>query len=111
MFFSPRVFFVLISACFVTLIFLFCGLLEGIMSHSSPPTTQQFSSTAAIFAFGRTSVVLQERLGICCFAGKVMDKSYSFGTHEFSPSIFSMTFAVFQAYEVLDWLLGGRTMQ
>jgi hypothetical protein len=62
------------------------------MSHSSSPTTQQFSSTVAMFAFGRTSVVLQEqRLEICCFAEKVMDKSYSFGTHEFSPSVFSMT--------------------
>jgi hypothetical protein len=40
-----------------------------------------------------------------------MDKSYSFRTNEFYPSIFSMTFAVFQAYELLDWLLGGRTMQ
>jgi hypothetical protein len=51
-----------------------------------------------MFALGRTSVVLQEqRLDICCFTEKVMDKSYSFGTHEFSPSIFSRTFAVFQA--------------
>jgi hypothetical protein len=65
-----------------------------------------------MFAFGRTSVVLQEqRLDICCFAKKVMDKSYSFGTHEFSPSICSMTFSIFQAYELLDWLLGGRTVQ
>jgi hypothetical protein len=59
--FSPRVFFVLIYAHFVTLIFLFRGLLQGVMSHSSSPTTQQFSSTAAMFVFGRKSAVLQEQ--------------------------------------------------
>jgi hypothetical protein len=64
-----------------------------------------------MLAFGRASGVLQQqRLDNCCFA-EVIDKGYYFGTREFSPSIFARTFAVFQAYVLLDWLLGDRTMQ
>jgi hypothetical protein len=82
------------------------------MSHSSSPTTPQFSPTAAMLMFGKTSVVHEELcLAICCFAGKVMDVSYSFETCEFLPSVFSRTSAIFQARELLDWLLGDRTMQ
>jgi hypothetical protein len=49
--FSRRVFFVLISARFVTLIFLFRGLLECTMSHSSSPTTQIFIYYGHVFVW------------------------------------------------------------
>jgi hypothetical protein len=45
---------------------------------------------------------------ICCFPGKV---SCSFGTHDFSPSAISGTFAVFYSCGLLNLWLGGRTMQ